>query len=90
MSGNQPNRSLQWSEPGFPDKKPNKLPPIIVDGYNSHGVKTRPPAASRAGVGATNITEIRDATEQRRKHAEAIAEAGAKFRGRLTSTRDKL
>jgi hypothetical protein len=34
--------------------------------------------------------QIREAADRRREHAEAIAEAGAKFRGRLTASRPDM
>jgi hypothetical protein len=34
-----------------------------IDGYNSHGVKTRPPAAAKFGVGASSLPEINDALD---------------------------
>jgi hypothetical protein len=60
------------SEPGYPNKKPTSLPPIITDGYNSQAAPVRPPAASKFGVGATNLTEIKDACDQRRAHSDAL------------------
>jgi hypothetical protein len=63
---------------GYPDKTPAAKPPIAVDGYNSQGVKTRPPAAAKFGVGATSLPEIQDATDQRRAHSESLSDPGRK------------
>jgi hypothetical protein len=49
-----------------------------IDGYNSHGVKTRPPAAAQFGVGATSLPEIQDACDQRRAHSDALSDPGRK------------
>jgi hypothetical protein len=63
---------------GYPDKTPAANPPIEVDGYQSMGTKTRPPAAAQFGVGATSLPEIRDACDQRRAHNEALSDPGRK------------
>jgi hypothetical protein len=49
-----------------------------IDGYNSHGVKTRPPAAAKFGVGASSLPEINDALDQRRAHNEALSDPSRK------------
>jgi hypothetical protein len=61
---------------GYPDKTPAAKPPIAVDSYTSQGVKTRPPAAAKFGVGATSLPEINDALDQRRAHNEALSDPG--------------
>jgi hypothetical protein len=58
---------------GFPDKTPTSNPPIEVDGYESMGTKTRPPAAAKFGVGSTSLPEIQDATDRRRAHSDALS-----------------
>jgi hypothetical protein len=64
------------SQPGSPDKTPSALPPIITDGYNSHGTKTTPPDAAKFKRGAQSIEQIRHATEQRRAHSAALSDPG--------------
>jgi hypothetical protein len=49
-----------------------------IDSYDSHGVKTRPPAAAKFGVGATSLPEINDALDQRRAHNSALSDPGRK------------
>jgi hypothetical protein len=61
------------ANPGYTDKTPAQNPPIEVDGYQSMGTKTRPPAAAKAIVGATSLPEIQDATDQRRAHSAALS-----------------
>jgi hypothetical protein len=63
------------SQPGYPSKTPTSKPPILSV-YDANGVKTRAPAASKFGVGATHIAQIKDATEQRRAHSEALSNPG--------------
>jgi hypothetical protein len=63
----------------------------LIGGYDSNGgTKTKPPRAAVFNQGATHLAEIQHAADQRRKHVEQLGEAGAKFRGRLTATRDRL
>jgi hypothetical protein len=50
----------------------------IVGGYCDHGVKTPAPAAARFNHGATNIAEIKHATDQRRAHSAALSDPGRK------------
>jgi hypothetical protein len=47
-----------------------------IDGYNSHGVKTRLPAAAQFGFGATSLPEINDAIDQRREHSRQLFDPG--------------
>jgi hypothetical protein len=63
---------------GYPDKTPAANPPIEVDGYESMSVKTRPPAAAKALVGATSLPEIADACDQRRAHSNALSDPSRK------------
>jgi hypothetical protein len=64
---------------GYPDKKPSSIPPHRVDGYNSQAAPLRPPAASKFGVGASNLTEINDAIDQRRAHSAALSRKGSRM-----------
>jgi len=52
-----------------------------VDGYNSHFIKTTPPAAAKFGQGAMTRQQIEEATNARREHSRALGEAGARFNG---------
>jgi hypothetical protein len=49
---------------------------IIIDGYNSHGTKTTPPDAAKFGRGATNLEQIRQATDARRQHSNQLSDPG--------------
>jgi hypothetical protein len=64
------------SQPGYPDKTPSKSPPSLTDGYNSHGTKTNPPAASQFNKGASDLEQIRRATEARREHSNKLSDPG--------------
>jgi hypothetical protein len=64
------------SQPGYPDKKPGALPPIITGTYQSHGTKTPPPDAAKFNRGAQSIEQVRQATEQRRAHNNALSNPG--------------
>jgi hypothetical protein len=79
------------NNPGYPDKEPTKKPPIEVGSYTgNNAVRTRPPQAAQFGKGAVDIREIHDATDQRRRHAEQIVEAGERFKARPTAARPDM
>jgi hypothetical protein len=61
------------SQPGYPSKKPDAMPPNRVDGYNSQAAPVRPPQAAKFGPGATHIAQIKDACDQRRAHSDALS-----------------
>jgi hypothetical protein len=80
MSGEQieqTRRELGLTKPGKDVPVDQGVVPKI-DGYNSHGVKTRSPAAAQFGVGATSLPEIQDACDQRRAHSDALSDPGRK------------
>jgi hypothetical protein len=66
------------SEPGYPNKKPDAVPPHKVDGYNSQAAPVTPPAAAKFGVGARSIEQIKEATERRREHSHMLSDPGRK------------
>jgi hypothetical protein len=73
----QTRRELGLTKPGKDIPVDRGVDPKISD-YNSHGVKTRPPAAAKFGVGASSLPEINDALDQRRAHNEALSDPSRK------------
>jgi hypothetical protein len=73
----QTRRELGFEKPGKNIPADQGVAPKI-DGYNSHGVKTRPPAAAKFGVGASSLPEIADACDQRRAHSNALSDPSRK------------
>jgi hypothetical protein len=66
------------SKVSYTDKTPAASQAPIIGSYNSHGTKTVPPSASQFNKGATNLAEIKNATEQRRAHSAALSDPGRK------------
>ena len=62
----------------------------LIDGYQSGGVKTNPPAAAKFNVGATNVEQVREATEARRQHSRQLSEAGKPFTAKPTAARPDM
>lgn len=50
----------------------DKIEPKVSE-YNSHGVKTEPPAAAKFNQGATTIPQIEQAANARREHSQQLS-----------------
>jgi hypothetical protein len=52
------------------------VPDHKVDGYNSQAAPVRPPQAAMFDKGATTLSEVQDACDQRREHSRQLSDPG--------------